>query len=244
MTDETHEPVSPSLAPKMKAPPKSRFAIFRLRGLHTRLVLVFVLLAAIMVAVNIGFIVSVNSQMAKKEWPPAASSSSPHGSQHNEVLTALAESRARLLVLLGLTVLGFGSVIGLFVSRVMVPMSSLGDAARKISRGNLNATAPSMPARELVDLGAVINDLSANFQEILLFTGTTVGNTSEAVDRIQEALNGKRPSCEDEVREQVRRIKDDLRKLTAVVKEFEFYQARFNGCKVVADTDQKKDRSS
>jgi methyl-accepting chemotaxis protein len=131
------------------------------------------------------------------------------------------------------TMLCFGSMIYLFVSRVVVPLHAISHAAEEMAKGNLSVTAPSYHGDEVGELGHVINNLAVNFQEVLLFTGTTVGNARGAVETIEETLKrrGMTDSCDLE--EQIAALKGDLEMLGEVVKDFRFYQAHFDGRKVV-----------
>jgi methyl-accepting chemotaxis protein len=127
-------------------------------------------------------------------------------------------------------------VVYLFVKRIVVPLNLVTQIAKDLSRGNLSVSALKNPHGDVGELGAALNDLAANFQEILLLMGTTVGNSSSTVEKIERALETPNAASRDEIREQLEDLRKDLNLLRSLVHEFEFYQTRFDGQKVVSDS--------
>ncbi len=127
-----------------------------------------------------------------------------------------------------------GSMIYLFVSRVVFPLNAIAKAAEEMAKGNLSVAAPCHHGDEVGELGHVINNLAINFQEVLLLTGTAVGNSYAVLERIQQALEQGENVDGNDLKEQVTALKRDLEMLGTVVKDFQFYQTRFDGQKVVS----------
>jgi HAMP domain-containing protein len=142
--------------------------------------------------------------------------------------------RTRVSLLLGVILLSFGAMLYLFVNRVVLPLNRLSRAAEEMTKGNLSITAPSNHADELGELGHSLNSLAVNFQEVLLLMGTTVGNSCAAIERIQQALDGNEIIDQKAIKEQVSALRKDWEMLETLMKDFQFFQARFDGRKVVS----------
>jgi len=140
--------------------------------------------------------------------------------------------RNRLFLLLALTVVCFGALIYLFITRLLVPLNVVYSAARNIADGDLSVNVPYRSSHDTADLGKSLNDIAANFQEVLLVTGTKVGACRSAVKTIEKVLANNSPP-DDRLKEQVRIVRQELDALESLVQSFEFYGTRFDGRKVV-----------
>lgn len=139
----------------------------------------------------------------------------------------------RLAILIAVTIGCFGVIIYLFVKKVVIPISGVTRAISEIAKGNLAVTVPSAIRHDVGDLGQVVNDVAANFQEVLLLTGTTVGNASASLERIDELLRSEaNPDSKSRIQEHVNSVKRDVDSLGSVLKSFKFYQTAFNGREV------------
>ena len=138
-----------------------------------------------------------------------------------------------MTVLLAVMVLCFGSIVYLFFRNVTVPLAGLTRATRRMSRGDLSATVQVHSENDFEEIAQTINDMAANFQEVLLLMGTTVGNLQSSVEEIERLIESDNAACSESLRKQVHAIKRDLELLSSVMREFEFYHTRFDGRKVV-----------
>lgn len=149
--------------------------------------------------------------------------------------------RNHLLLVLAITALCFAAIIYLFVRRLLAPLDEIAKTGMEISNGNLDVSAPTNTLDEIGELGQVVNQIAANYQEVLLFTGTTAGNSHLAVERMEKLLNRKQPSeSVEELQEQVDIVKRDLETLEEMVKEFRFFETYFDGRKVVRHGPEKE----
>ncbi len=90
------------------------------------------------------------------------------------VLKKLGVALAVLLVTIGLVML-------LLMKRVTIPLENILDGARLIAAGDLSSTIPVHTHDELGSLADCINDLSANYQELLLLTGDISSRARETL---------------------------------------------------------------
>lgn len=193
------------------------------------------LLAVVAIAFSIKFVVDVNREIPRSAGIHELRSPEESNVTYQEYRTVLYACRNRMLMLLGITILCVGAITYLFVKTVLIPLRKVSQAADKISQGNLNVTVPANPSGEIGQLGEIINDLSVNFQEVLLLTGTAVGNSFSAIEKIETLLKSDNCASTEEVLQQVQLLRKDLEMLSSVVKDFEFYQARFDGRQAISD---------
>ncbi len=210
------------------------------QGVLKRLLIIFCLLGATAVGVNVKFLVDTRAEISRHtEMGPGETAERFVGTRGGGPVTPSAAG-TRLGVLLGITVICFGCVIFLFLSRVVIPFNLVTRTARDLSRGNLSVSALRNPHGDIGELGEALNDLAANFQEVLLLLGTTVGSSFSAVERIEEALKSKSAGSDHEIRKQLEKIEKDLVLLRSLVHEFDFYQTRFDGEKVVSENTERE----
>ncbi|MBM3301647.1 MAG: HAMP domain-containing protein, partial [Deltaproteobacteria bacterium] len=133
------------------------------------------------------------------------------------------------------------SILYLLAKKIIVPLDLVTLATKDISRGDLSITVPTNPHSCLEELGQALNDLTANFQEVLLFTGTTAANSRSSVEKIEKALESRGEKPDDELLEQIRGVTQDLETLGSMVEAFTFYQARFDGQTVIGELCPDKD---
>ena len=92
-------------------------------------------------------------------------------------------------LVLGVTILCLASMIYLYVHKIHRPLKQVVRATKEMSNGNLSDPIRPNGRDEVGELAGVINDLAANYQEVLLLTGTAVGKSSSAVERIEKVLD-------------------------------------------------------
>ena len=223
---------------------KKKFPLLQTPWWTRKLVAIFSLLALVAIAANAVILAEISGELARKDSVPVAQAATDGQGSAPQDLSPLYSHRNRIAILLGVTIACFGTIIYLFVTRVAAPINTVAYAAKEISRGNLTVTVPPPQRHEVGDLGQIVNEVAANFQEILLLTGTTVGNASSALDRMENLLkvqNGT--NFDDRLQEQVRAIKQDLETLGSVVRNFEFYETRFDGYKVTPHMGKEGDET-
>ncbi|MGB6067979.1 MAG: HAMP domain-containing protein [Desulfomonilaceae bacterium] len=199
-----------------------------------KVLLIFCLLAAVVVIMQIKLVLDVGDEItAVRNVRQSNAAVAPKVTTLTQA-DLLTSFRSRMSLLLGIMIVCFGSMIYLYVQNILRPINRLTRVTKELSNGNLSVIIRSTDHGEVGQLAEVINDLAANYQEILLLTGTAVGKSSYAVERIEKALDpGNNWTGAEELREHIEVIKRDLEMLGSVVKEFEFYQTRFDGRKVV-----------
>ncbi len=147
---------------------------------------------------------------------------------------AISAMRLRMLLvttggLLGLGVLGY-VWMGLASHRLVRPMRRLARALAQLARGKLNETVDITQDDEFGQMGAGINELAANLQELLLYIWKQTGQCLVLLDRIQQnpdMQHDRRLSLETlGYLKQLTEAVDDLREMA---KAYVFYDVSLEG---------------
>jgi methyl-accepting chemotaxis protein len=201
---------------------------------RNKVLLVFCLVALAAVVVDMKFVFDVSGEITMADQVQVSNPASDPLMMVPVQAELLDYIRTRMSLMLGVTILCLVSMIYLYVHKIHRPLKQLIRATKVMSNGNLSDPIRPNGLNEIGELAEVINDLAANYQEVLLLTGTAVGKSSSAVERIEKVLDrGDKLAGQEELQEQVGVIKRDLEMLGSVVKDFEFYQTHFDGRKVV-----------
>jgi len=216
-----------------KVAPRSVFGTLKQVPLMKKLAVLFFLLALVAVAVNLKLMLDLSLDLPGKTVTDVKQGVQSEGAAVSEGIASTHAYRNRMGLLLGTIVLCFGSIIFLFVKKVALPLHSVETAAREMSHWNLRVALSTNPAGKIGSLGEALNDLAANYQEVLLLTGASAGNSMSAVERIEKLLGEQGQTSVEELRDQVQVIRKDLETLSSLVQDFEFYHAHFDGRKVV-----------
>ena len=211
-------------------PPKDSLRLFSTIA-KNRLLVIFCLLALVAMVANIKVIVDLDSGISARHKAYELSlgqqaSNSANLSEFTEDL------RIRLFVLLGILAASLGSILYLYVTRVLIPLRKVIAATDAMSKGDLSVTAPVGNNNDIGELSAAVNELSANFQEVALLTGATAGNSFAVIEKIEKTLDEESLTPDADLKQQVSAIKRDMQTLGGLVKKFKFYKARFDGLKV------------
>jgi len=141
--------------------------------------------------------------------------------------------RDQLIILLGLVVACCGCVAYLVRRKVLPPIRSIRQGAKEIASGRLDVTVPSQGKDEIAALGGAVNEIAANYQEVLLLTGTHAGSCLRAAEDMEEILKDGNGHTAADLAQQVALLKKELVSIVDVVHGFRFYDAHFNGREVV-----------
>jgi methyl-accepting chemotaxis protein len=199
-----------------------------------KLLALFCLLAVLAMGLNVGLIVDLNGEIGNIQELLGSNPGDASGGNLLREIESLKAHKVRMILLLGALVICFGTIIYLFYKRIAAPLQALTGVARRISLGDLSASAPVHSKDDFTEVAQVINDMAANFQEVLLLLGTTVGHSQIVLDKMELRLDQEHTANNlDDLRNEILIMKKDLELLSGVVREFEFYQTRFDGHKVV-----------
>ncbi len=200
-----------------------------------RLMVLLFLLGLVVVSISAKFFFDASEEIrsASVEAPGRPAMTAAVSAQDKVGL--LETNRTRFAVVLVITVSWFALAMYLIARRIVVPANKMAVAARQMLQGNFGSTLPNDSKDDLGDVGKLLNDMSANFQEILLLTGTAVGNSLAALERLDSTVKSDSYASNAEMQKYIEDMKRHLGTLQTMVQEFTFYQARFDGRAVFGD---------
>ncbi|MBM4326475.1 MAG: HAMP domain-containing protein [Deltaproteobacteria bacterium] len=211
-------------------------------GKHITTTLVLLAVAAIALGVFLALDLTAGASSRQSPEKPAEQSSSNASTPSRGLLEAFPGLGARAVVTIGLLALCLGMMLRLTITRVLRPLDIVAQTANEISRGNLSVSAQTAADGSVGKLSHTLNDIAANYQEFILVTGARVGASLEAVDRIQAKVDQASAAGSDpDLRDEIHILRYNLDLLSELVREFRFFQAHFDGRKVVR-TARSKDR--
>jgi HAMP domain-containing protein len=144
---------------------------------------------------------------------------------YDQIFAPLAHLQKRMLIILAITLFCVGVALFFFIKEVAEPLDEMVHAAREISRGNLSITMPVYTKDEIGQLGSIINDITADFQEVLLMVGKINNAAVKSVDTVYnrvEVLQEK--EITDDIRHELNTLYENIGELKSLVESFKFYQ--------------------
>lgn len=144
---------------------------------------------------------------------------------YEQVFAPLYHLQKRMLIILAITLFCVGVALWFFIKEVAEPLDEMVHVAREISRGNLSQTMPVHTKDEIGQLGSIINDITADFQEVLLMVGKINNSAVKSVDTVYnrvEVLQEK--EITDDIRQELNVLYANIGELKSLVESFKFYQ--------------------
>lgn len=210
----------------------------------TRLVILFFVLFGAALALNVKFVVDARNevQSLQQQLPPKDNprSEGEHASESlmpvAEVSTLAESHRSRLLILLLVFALCFVSLTVLTSLWLVKPLKAVLETAREISYGNLDVSVEKQDNGVVGALADTMNDIAVNYQEVLHLAGTKVGNSLENIEDMEQSLeNSNSHPPTEEIQQRLGMVKAELEMVSETLRDFRFYQTRFDGRKVVGE---------
>lgn len=104
---------------------------------------------------------------------------------------------------------------------ILVPLEEIIRGAEKVSTGNLNVNFNIRSGDELASLATVLQNLTANFNELLVLMRSTSRNGLAATDRLKENL-GTTPEAGEKLAASQAELEETFRKLEEITEYFSF----------------------
>ena len=137
--------------------------------------------------------------------------------------------RNKVILLLGMLVVVTAMVFIMFVKNLIGPLNHMVKAAKKIASGDLRESIEIDSNDELAEVGELINDLTANIQEIITNTLVYLEDIEEIMHRCKENLieitkTDDRERIVDNVKSGFEETTKSLNALKSLLNEFNLYE--------------------
>lgn len=145
----------------------------------------------------------------------------------------LADHRSSALSLVAVLVIG--STIVMLVHHTVKPIDHAVDAMRNMAEGRLDDTVRQDQKDQIGEIGKLMNEISANQQEILLHIFTHTEHIIDGSKRVDDLTrSGNTPEDLKSIRESAGRIRQNAENMQAMVRDFSLYDIRLNAGKISA----------
>ena len=131
----------------------------------------------------------------------------------------------KFLIMVGILILVAAIILFLFVTQIASPMQYMINRARKIAEGDLSLTIEIKTSDELSSLGNLINDLTANLQEIIAQIEQIHITTSESLDEMDKKLL-LIPELREHFIIEIRNLNDAFSQLELLKESFTLFQVQ------------------
>jgi HAMP domain-containing protein len=144
---------------------------------------------------------------------------------YDQVFAPLYHLQKRMLIILAIILFCVGVALYFFIKEVAEPLDEMVHAAREISKGNLSTTIPVYTKDEIGQLGSIINDITADFQEVLLMVGKINNSAVSSVDAVYNRVEVlKEKEITEDIRKELSMLYSNINELRSLVESFKFYQ--------------------
>lgn len=142
-----------------------------------------------------------------------------------DIISPIERLRSKAMLMIAIIMCVMVIVLMMFIKNITGPLQHMIEMSKEFSRGDLSHTIKIHSANELAELGNVINELSSNLQEIIMFSKNLCNSGMDFVDRTSFILDAKKISEEDMKRvvSEVSHLKNELETLGQVIDYFSFY---------------------
>ena len=116
--------------------------------------------------------------------------------------------------------------------RTIIPLNKIISGLKAIQDGNLDVTLNTGGCREIDQIESLINDISSNFQEILLLVWTHSDQSAASCHRMRKIIQ-QSPDSDLRILTEIASIHQRFREIRNLISEFEFYDVTLNEDKVL-----------
>ena len=143
----------------------------------------------------------------------------------NALFAPFDRMRKKALVMVAIILVVTLIVLTMFIKNISGPLQHMIDIAHKISTGDLSRTIKIQSDNELAELGDIINGMSSNLQEILLFSKGLCTNGQNLVDEAMRQLQNGPIDAHGQTRigDIIQRLNDEFGSLKEIMVCFNFY---------------------
>ena len=216
---------------RKSAKTKRQNAVFS--DLKKKLLIYFLLVVFVCIAITVELIIEVGeskltdqiTELIMVQAEEHAAADVVAGFDYESIYEPLNHLQIRMIIVLGVVLAAVFFTLFFFIKDVAGPLDEMVQTAKEISKGNLAKTVPVYTKDEIGQLGGIINDITADFQEVLLMVGKISLSAADATDVIHNRVEVlKEKQISDEIQQQLNVLYKDIQELKSLVESFSFYQ--------------------
>lgn len=179
--------------------------------LQTRLLNYFLLIAFAAMLIGVEFYFEMSRADITDQICSASTAVDADG-----VSDPLGNLRNKIVIMFGILTVVVAIVLTMFIRNITAPLQKMADVAAEINEGNLSLTVPIETQDEIGEVGAAINELTSNLQEVASMTCMSATHVLEELTTLlDKATSGKQVE-----ESQAREVKSSLQSLIDFVDSF------------------------
>ncbi|MDH5716104.1 MAG: HAMP domain-containing protein [Spirochaetia bacterium] len=205
------------MAQKIKNIKKKKTSIRR------KMVFYFLMMAIANVFVALEFLWEIKSEKYRKEIRKEVIEIQEGREPVEHIYISFDKLAIKFMIMAAILILVSAVILFQFVTQVASPIQYMIDRARKIAEGDLSLTIEIKTSDELSSLGNLINDLTANLQEIIAQLEQVFISLDQALTQIDKKMN-LIPEFREHFATELQELKEALSQLTMLKESFTLFQ--------------------
>lgn len=194
-------------------------------SLQRTMIIYFVLIGVASLFVAVEFVIEMNGSDLKTDLMASFQAHSGNPQNQEIVLEPIVRLRNKAILMIGIILFVMIIVLTMFIKNITEPLQHMIEISKQISRGDLSRTVSVQADNELAELGNVINEMSSNLQEIILFSKNLCSYGNDFTSTASQLLNQDNLDQQDleKLKNQVRQLQTELDMVGEVIEYFDFY---------------------
>ena len=194
-------------------------------SLKRKMVFYFLLVAFANVFVGLELLMEIRSETYRTKVIEKVVSIKDGKESIISIFTLLDQLTRKFFIMVGILILVSAVILFLFVIQIASPIQYMINEAKKIADGDLSVNLNMKSKDEISDLGHLINDLTANLQEIIVQLQRMHASFEEAATCLESKLN-LLPELQKYFNLEQSLLKDNVESIAMIKQSFTIYQMR------------------
>ena len=189
------------------------------------MVFYFLLVAFANVFVGFELLMEIKSDKYRKQVIENVVNIKEGNASETSIFLLLDQLTKKFFIMVGILILVSAVILFLFVIQIASPIQYMINEAKKIADGDLSVNLIMKSKDEIAALGNLINDQTANLQEIIVQLQRMHANLEEAQTCFESKLS-LLPEIQNFFENEQRQLKDNVENIAMIKQSFTVYQMR------------------
>ncbi|MCP4747944.1 MAG: HAMP domain-containing protein [Desulfobacteraceae bacterium] len=189
------------------------------------MIIYFLLIGFASLLVGIEFVADFHSGSLKEEILDNINGATQVQLDSEDVFAPIDRLRSKALLTIGIIMFVMVIVLTMFIKNITEPLQHMIRLSHKISCGDLRQTIDIKENNELSELGNMINEMSSNLQEIIMFSQQACDTSRKFVNFAERKLENGIPDQKGlkEMKNAVINFGSELEMLNEIIAHFSLY---------------------
>lgn len=195
-------------------------------SLQRSMIIYFLLIGFASCLVGVEFIVDTNNKELRTQLSENFNRLSKGEIEHNEAFHPIDVLRNKAVIMVGVILVVVIIVLSMLIKNITEPLQHMIEVSKEISRGDLSQTVSINTMNELSELGAVINELTSNLQELLLLSKDLCRSGEKFIQGLSEFADCGNPQCDalKQIADEKEALLARIRTLSNIIEGFQIFR--------------------